>query len=80
MPDSSTPVATIARVSSRSASLDAIGWRISTISWSDISLRAHWMMPMPMNSRAPLRVRPSASVEAPRPAKVVVTSPISRVK
>ena len=50
------------------------------ISWSPISLRAHWMMPMPMKSIAPPRLRPRATVEAPRPMKVSKLSPISRAK
>ena len=40
-----------ATVASRSSWGDAAGWRISIISWSAISLRARWMMPMPISSR-----------------------------
>ena len=61
-------------VASRSSSAGAAGWRISTSSWSPISLRAQWMMPMPMKSSAPPRGRPSASVEAPRPPNVSVVA------
>ena len=39
------------RVAARSSSEEAAGWRISTISWSAISLRAHWMMPTPMQQQ-----------------------------
>ena len=56
------PASRAASVASRSSSEEAAGWRISTISWSPISLRAHWMMPMPMNSRARPRVTPSVDV------------------
>jgi hypothetical protein len=65
MPESLTPWEKAATASSRSASLDAAGWRISTISTSLISLRAHWMAPMPISSSAIPRVAPSATLEAP---------------
>ena len=65
MPESLTPWWNEAIASSRSSSLDAAGWRISTISTSLISLRAHWIAPMPMQSRASPRVTPSATLEAP---------------
>ena len=59
MPDSSRPVWRIATVSVRSSSEEEPGWRNSTISWSLISLRAHWIMPTPMHSSA----RPEADAE-----------------
>ena len=80
MPDSSAPWDSWATVASRSSSEERAGWRISTISWSDISLRAHWMMPMPMRSSAPPRAEPSATVEAPSPNTVSWLSPVSSAK
>ena len=38
------------------------GCRNSTISWSPISLRAHWMVPTPMHSRARPEGRPEGDV------------------
>ena len=70
MPDSSVPRVMASTISARSSSEERIAWRISTISWSPISLRAHWMAPMPMHSSARPSVEPSARLDAPRPAKV----------
>ena len=64
MPDSSSPRPRIALVASWSSGEEAAGCRISTISWSPMSLRAHWMMPMPMNRNAPPRQAPRATLEA----------------
>ena len=80
MPDSVTPVLNASRASSRSSSEDTEGWRISMISWSPISLRAHWMAPMPMNSRARPRKPPIATLEAPMPPIVSGLSPTSNTK
>ena len=67
-------------VSCRSSGGDAALCRSSVISWSDMSLRAHWMMPIPMNRNAPLMNRPSATVEAPRPRTVSPPSPMLSAK
>ena len=67
MPDSSVPVVSAFRVSSRSSSLEATGCRYSMISWSPISLRAHWIVPTPMHSSASPRQMPRATLEAPSP-------------
>ena len=67
-------------VASRSSSEDRAGWRISTISWSPISLRAHWMMPMPMSSSAKPSAVPRATLEAPRPRTVSWLSPPSSTR
>ena len=80
MPDSSRPVWRIATVSVRSSSEEEPGWRNSTISWSLISLRAHWIMPTPMHSSASPRQRPSATLEAPKPRISVGSSPILKTK
>ena len=80
MPDSSAPAVRSAITVARSSSEETAGCRISTISWSPISLRAHWITPTPMNSRASPRVPPSARVDAPRPAAVSWLSPMSMVK
>ena len=56
------------------------GWRYSTISWSLISLRAHWIMPTPMHSSARPRQTPRATLEAPRPRISVGSSPILKTK
>ncbi len=80
MPDSSLPWESTARVSSRSSSLEDPGWRYSTISVSAISLRAHWIVPRPMHSRARPRVRPRATLEAPNPRMTLGFSPTSKTK
>ena len=80
MPESSVPWRTSATTLSRSSSVERPGWRISTISWSFISLRDHWMVPMPMNSSARPRVRPSDIVEAPTPASVSWLELMSKAK
>ena len=80
MPASSRPSLSAWIVASRSSCGEAAGWRISTISWSAISLRARWMMPMPMSSSDRPRVTPSATVEAPMPANVSQLSPTESVK
>ena len=67
MPDSSAPRSSTRSVSSRSSSEERAGCRISTISWSPISLRAHWISPMPMSSSARPSEAPRATLEAPRP-------------
>ena len=51
----------------------------SMISWSPMSLRAHWMIPMPMKSSAKPSAVPKATVEAPRPRTVSWLSPFSTV-
>ena len=53
--------------SSRSSSEERIACRSSAISSSFMSLRDHWMAPMPMHSRARPSVTPSATLEAPKP-------------
>jgi hypothetical protein len=80
MPVSSKPVWRAATASSRSSSLDRTGWRISTISVSFISLRDHWIAPMPMNSNASPSVRPRVTLEAPYPRIVSGLSPTSKTK
>ena len=80
MPASASPSLRAWTVASRSSCGDAAGWRISTISWSAISLRARWMMPVPISSRLTPRVRPRVIVDAPRPAKVSQLSPTSKEK
>ena len=80
MPDSSVPRASAARVSSLSSSEEAAGWRYSTISVSAISLRAHWIVPMPMHSSARPRHRPRVTLEAPRPRIVLGSSPTLKTK
>ena len=67
-------------VASRSSTGEEAGWRISMISASAISLRARWMIAMPMSSRETPRVVPSASVDAPMPMKVSQLSPTSKAK
>ena len=49
----------------------APGAASSTISWSSISLRAQWMAPIPMSSRARPSVRPRKRFEAPHPEEHV---------
>ncbi len=66
--------------SARSSSLDAAGCRISTISTSLISLRAHWMAAMPISSSAMPRQTPSATFEAPYPPMIVGSSPMWKTK
>ena len=77
MPASSRPSLRAWIVASRSSCGEAAGWRISTISASAISLRARWMIPVPMSSRERPRVTPSDTVEVPRPANVLQLSPTS---
>jgi hypothetical protein len=80
MPASSRPSLSALTVATRSSGGEAAGWRISTISWSAMSLRARWMMPVPMSSRLMPSVTPSETVEAPIPAKVSQLSPTSKAK
>ena len=63
-----------------SSSLEPAEWRYSTISWSPISLRAHWMAPTPMHSSARPKVTPSAMFEAPNWPNVLGSSPTLKVK
>ena len=80
MPDSSRPSLSASTVAARSSSEEAAGCRASTSSWSAMSLRAHWMMPMPMNSSAPARDRPMVRLEAPQFPIVSGLSPMSKTK
>ena len=80
IPDSSVPSASAASVASRSSGEDAAGCRISIISSSAISLRAHWMIPTPISSSAMPSVVPSATVEAPSPPTLFHSSPTSKTK
>ncbi len=80
MPASSRPSLSALIVASRSSCGEAAGCRISMISTSDMSLRARWMIAMPMSSRETPSVVPSASVEAPMPMKVSQLSPMSNEK
>ena len=75
MPDSSAPRLSTRSVSARSSSEERAGCRISTISWSPISLRAHWISPMPINSSAKPSDAPRATLEAPSPKTVSTFSP-----
>ena len=74
------PWSSAASVATRSSSLEEAGWRCSTISTSLISLRAHWIAPMPISSRASPRERPRKALEAPTPRNVSVLSPMSKAK
>jgi hypothetical protein len=80
MPASSRPVVSASTVASRSSAGEAAGWRISTISTSAISLRARWMIAMPISSSDTPSVVPSARVEVPMPRKVSQSSPTSKAK
>lgn len=58
--DSLVPAAKSARTWALTSGAAWIGWRSSTISSSDISVRAQWTAPAPMQNRARPSVRPRA--------------------